>query len=153
MMNKSRLLGWIAAAAVALALPLAASANKIMTPEKLDGVKLVTAEQVQQLMSKGAPAFDVRVTTECTEKTIKGAVCHVYREKSAKVAEFNKAEDQFDMSKLPSDKGAPVIFFCNSGECWRSYKASVVARDAGYKQVHWFRGGMPEWTGKNLPTQ
>lgn len=152
-MSMSRLMSFAAAAALALALPLAASANKIMTPEKLDGVKLATAEQVQQLMAKGTPAFDVRVTAECTEKTIKGAVCHVYREKSAKVADFNKAEDQFDLSKLPADKGAPVIFFCNSGECWRSYKAAVVARDAGFKNVHWFRGGMPEWTGKGLPTQ
>ena len=152
-MRMTRFLSAVAAATVAFTLPLAASASKIMTPEALDGVKVVTAEQVQQMMAKGAPAFDVRVTTECTEKTIKGEVCHVYREKSAKVADFNKAEDQFDLSKLPADKAAPVIFFCNSGECWRSYKASVVARDAGYKQVHWFRGGMPEWTGKSLPTQ
>lgn len=148
-----RILRRAVAGAAVLALPLAALANKIMTPESLDGVKVVSAEQVQALMAKGAPAFDVRVTTECSEKTIKGAVCHVYREKSAKVPAFNKAEDQFDLAKLPADKAEPVIFFCNSGECWRSYKAAAVARDAGYKQVLWFRGGMPEWTSKNLPTQ
>jgi rhodanese-related sulfurtransferase len=142
----------LAAAAAALLSP-AAMANKIMTPEALDGVKVVSAEQVQAMMAKGAPAFDVRVAAECSEKTIKGAVCHVYREKSAKAANFNKAEDQFDLAKLPADKGSPVIFFCNSGECWRSYKAAVVARDAGWKQVMWFRGGMPEWTSKSLPTQ
>lgn len=148
-----KLTRWIAAALITACVPMAAFANKIMTPESLDGVRVVTAEQVQAAMGKGAPAFDVRVTAECSEKTIKGAVCHVYREKSAKAPNFNKAEDQFDLGKLPSDKSAPVIFFCNSGECWRSYKAAVVARDAGYKQVMWFRGGMPEWTTKGLPTQ
>jgi rhodanese-related sulfurtransferase len=148
-----KLTQWIAAAVIAVCMPAAALANKIMTPDSLDGVRVVTAEQVQAAMGKGAPAFDVRVTAECSEKTIKGAVCHVYREKSAKVPAFNKAEDQFDLTKLPADKSAPVIFFCNSGECWRSYKAAVVARDAGYKQVMWFRGGMPEWTTKGLPTQ
>lgn len=137
----------------ALLAPLQAAANKIMTPEKVDGVRIVSAEEVQQFMAKGVPAFDVRVTAECNEKTIKGAICNVYREKSAKVPNFNKEEDQFDLSKLPQDKSKPVIFFCNSGDCWRSYKAAVVARDAGYKQVLWFRGGMPEWTGKGLPTQ
>jgi rhodanese-related sulfurtransferase len=141
------------ALAAAVALPTAAFANKIMTPEKLDGVKVVTAEQVQQAMARGAVAFDVRVAAECTEKTIKGAVCHTYREKSAKEAAFDKSQDQFDLAKLPADKNAAVVFFCNSGECWRSYKAAVVARDAGFKQVHWFRGGMPEWTAKGLPTQ
>lgn len=143
----------VAVAAVGLA-PITVSANtKIMTPDSLVGVKLVTAEQVQQAMAKGAAAFDVRVAAECTEKTIKGAVCHTYREKSAKAAEFDKSQDQFDLSKLPADKAAPVIFFCNSGDCWRSCKAAVVVRDAGWKNVSWFRGGMPEWTAKGLPTQ
>lgn len=144
--------GLVAVAAIALS-PLASSSTKIMTPEKLDGVKIVNADQVHAALKSGAAAFDVRVAAECTEKTIKGAVCHTYREKSEKVANFDKAQDQFDLAKLPGDKSAPVIFFCNSGDCWRSYKAAVVARDAGFKNVHWFRGGMPEWNSKGLPTQ
>ncbi len=142
----------MAAALVSVALPGLAN-TKIQTPEKLDGVRVVNAEQVQAAMKSGAAAFDVRVATECTEKTIKSAVCHTYREKSEKVVTFDKSQDQFDLTKLPSDKGAAVIFFCNSGDCWRSYKAAAVARDAGFKNVMWFRGGMPEWTSKSLPTQ
>jgi rhodanese-related sulfurtransferase len=143
----------VAAAAVSFAPATAFASGKIMTPDTLAGVKLVSAEQVQQALSKGAVAFDVRVAAECTEKTIKGAVCHTYREKSAKVADFDKSQDQFDLAKLPADKAAPVIFFCNSGDCWRSYKAAVVVRDAGWKNVAWFRGGLPEWNTKGLPTQ
>lgn len=75
-----------------------------------------------------------------------------YKEKSAKDAGFDRAQDSFDLSKLPADKNAPVVFFCNSGTCCKSYKAAVVARDGGFKQVHWFRGGMPEWNTKRLPT-
>lgn len=146
------LAGLVAAASLAF-VPAVQANTKIMTPEKLDGVKVVNAEQVQQAMAKGAAVFDVRVATECSEKTIKGAVCHTYKEKSAKAPDFDKAQDQFDLSKLPADKGTAVVFFCNSGECWRSYKAAVVARDAGYKNVHWFRGGFPEWSSKGLPTQ
>jgi rhodanese-related sulfurtransferase len=66
---------------------------------------------------------------------------------------FDASLDQFDLTKLPTDKGAPLVFFCNAGECWKSYKASVVAAKAGYSKVHWFRGGMPEWSSKGLPTQ
>ena len=29
----------------------------------------------------------------------------------------------------------------------------MLARDAGYKQVYWLRGGLPEWIAKGLPTQ
>jgi rhodanese-related sulfurtransferase len=76
-----------------------------------------------------------------------------YKEKSAKAVDFDRKQDQFELAKLPADKNAPLVFFCNAGECWKSYKASVVARDAGYKQVYWLRGGIPEWTAKGLPTQ
>lgn len=151
-MSLRLLIAGLAATIVAFA-PIGAHASKIMTPESLAGVKLVNAEQTQQALGRGAVAFDVRVAAECTEKTIKGATCHTYREKSSKVADFDKSQDQFDLGKLPADKNAAVIFFCNSGDCWRSYKAAVVARDAGFKNIHWFRGGMPEWTGKGLPTQ
>jgi rhodanese-related sulfurtransferase len=123
------------------------------TPAELKGVKIVSAEEATKMLAKGVPLIDTRVATEYADKTIKGAKSVPYREKSAKDVKFDRTQDQFDLSKLPSDKNAPVVFFCNSGECWKSYKASVVARDAGYKQVHWLRGGMPEWVGKGLPTQ
>lgn len=123
------------------------------TPAALDGVRIVTAEQARDLGAKGAALVDTRTANEYAEKTVKGAIHVPYVEKSAKAADFDKAADKFDLAKLPADKSAPVIFFCNSGTCWKSYKASVAARDAGYKQVGWFRGGMPEWTSKGLPTQ
>lgn len=140
-------------AATALTFSFVAPAAATSTPDKLDGVKLVTADQARDLQAKGAPMIDTRVAAEYAEKTIKGAVSVVYREKSAKAADFDAKQDSFDLSKLPADKAAPVVMFCNAGTCWRSYKAAAVARDAGYKQVYWFRGGMPEWTAKGLPTQ
>ena len=123
------------------------------TPANLDGVKVITAEQGKAMLDKGVPFIDARVATEYAEKTIKGAKSVPYKEKSAKSVDFDRSQDQFDVSRLPADKNAPLVFFCNAGECWKSYKASVVARDAGYKQIHWLRGGIPEWTSKGLPTQ
>ena len=137
----------------ALSMAFMAPAQASATPDKLDGVKLVSAEQARDLQAKGAPMIDTRVAAEYAEKTVKGAVSVTYRDKSAKVAGFDAKQDSFDLGKLPADKAAPMVMFCNAGECWRSYKAAVVARDAGYKQVHWFRGGMPEWSAKGLPTQ
>ena len=51
------------------------------------------------------------------------------------------------------DKNAPLIFACNGGECWKSYKASVWAANQGYRNVYWFRGGFPEWKAKDLPME
>lgn len=76
-----------------------------------------------------------------------------YKEKSAKAADFDASQDSFDVSKLPSDKNAPLVIYCNSGECWKSYKASVAALKAGYKKVYWFRGGFPEWKAKGYAVE
>jgi len=128
-------------------------ARAATTPEKLDGVKVINAEQVQQLQAKGVPIIDTRVSAEYADKTIKGALSVPYKEKSAKAVDFDRKLDNFDLSKLPADKSAQIVFFCNSGECWKSYKASVLARDSGYKQVLWYRDGFPDWTAKGMPTQ
>jgi rhodanese-related sulfurtransferase len=156
MKSSGRSLSYAAASLLSglvLAFGLAASATAADTPAKLDGVKNVTAEEAKQMADKGVPLIDTRVASEYAEKTIKGAKSVPYREKSAKDVKFDRTQDQFDLSKLPADKNAPVVMFCNAGECWKSYKASIVARDAGYKQVHWLRGGLPEWVAKGLPTQ
>jgi rhodanese-related sulfurtransferase len=121
------------------------------TPASLEGVTVVNAERVQGMMKAGAAVYDVRVAAEYAEAHIKGAKSLPYREKSMKDVGFDKAMDAFDLARLGSDKNAPIVFYCNAGECWKSFKASKVAVDAGYKRVHWFRGGLPEWRSKSLP--
>jgi rhodanese-related sulfurtransferase len=143
---------FIAATAV-LGLGWASIAGAADTPPTLQGVKVITAQEGKRMLDKGVPFIDARVAAEYAEKTVKGAKNVPYREKSAKTVDFDRTQDQFDLARLPPDKAAPLVFFCNAGECWKSYKASVLARDAGYSQVHWLRGGMPEWTAKGLPTQ
>ncbi len=140
----------LSAAFAAMAMSVAMAAE---TPASLAGVKNVGAEEVKKLLDSGVPVIDTRVAAEYAEKTIKGAISLPYKEKSAKDAGFDASQDQFDLAKLPANKSAPLVFFCNSGECWKSYKASAVALKAGYTKVNWFRGGFPEWSGKGLPTQ
>jgi rhodanese-related sulfurtransferase len=97
--------------------------------------------------------YDTRVAAEYAEAHIKGAKSLPYKEKSSKAIGFDKSQDEFALDKLPADKNTAVIFYCNAGDCWKSYKASKVAVDAGYKRVNWFRGGIPEWRGKGLPVE
>jgi len=143
-------------AAPALGLVLAAAgmaAHAQHTPETLTGAKLVTAEEVQKLQAAGVPVIDARVANEYAEEHIKGAKNVPYKEKSAKSVDFDAKQDSFDLAKLPADKKAPLVIYCNAGECWKSYKASTVAMRAGYTNIHWFRGGMPEWKSKHLPVE
>ncbi len=123
------------------------------TPDKLAGATVVTADQVKKMLDSGTPVIDTRVAQEYAELSIKGAKSVPYKEKSEKDVSFDPKLDSFDLTKLPADKNATIVFFCNAGECWKSYKASKIAIDAGYKKIQWFRGGVPEWKSKGLPTQ
>jgi ABC-type phosphate/phosphonate transport system substrate-binding protein/rhodanese-related sulfurtransferase len=123
------------------------------TPRVLDGVKIVTAEEVIDLMKKGVPLYDTRVEEEYRDKHIKGARWLPYNEKSAKEVGFDASKDSFDVGRAAESKNAPVIFACNGAECWKSYKSCVAAVKAGYTQIYWFRGGFPEWAAKGYPVE
>jgi rhodanese-related sulfurtransferase len=138
----------LALSALALLAGAAAAARAAETPASIAGVTVVSAERTKALAEAGVPVFDTRVANEYAEAHIKGAKNIPYKEKSAKSVDFDPSQDSFDLKKLPEDRNAPVVFYCNAGECWKSYKASVVAVRAGYRKVHWFRGGMPEWKSK-----
>lgn len=117
------------------------------------GVHLVEAKDVQALQAKGAMIVDTRKAAEYAEGTIKGATSIPYDpEKSVKDAGFDASQDKFDLSKFP-DKNKDIVTFCNSGTCWKSYKAAVVLAKAGYKNVHWYRNGFPDWKARKLPTE
>ncbi|MBI5791500.1 MAG: rhodanese-like domain-containing protein [Rhodocyclales bacterium] len=117
------------------------------------GVKLIDAPAVQALQGKGAVLIDTRKASEFSDGTIKGAISVPYDpEKSAKDAKFDASQDKFDMAKI-ADKNKDYVLFCNSGTCWKSYKAAVVMAKAGYKNVHWYRSGFPDWKTRKLPTE
>lgn len=124
----------------------------LFTPESLPGVKRVGAAEVRELLQQGAVMVDTRTEKEYKAARIPNAVFVPYGEKSLKDVAFDASQDDFaGLDKL--DKARPTVFACNGAECWKSYKASKVATDRGFRQVYWFRGGLPEWTAAGLPVE
>lgn len=122
------------------------------TPLSLAGTTVVDSAEVEKLMQRGVRYFDTRVGTEYTEGHIPGAISLPYGEKSLKETDFDSKQDQFDVSKLGADKNAELIIGCGGGECWKSYKSSLLAVRAGYKKIYWARGGFVDWkaTGRKV---
>ncbi|HVM81009.1 MAG TPA: rhodanese-like domain-containing protein [Stellaceae bacterium] len=138
------------AALLVLGLAFAGPAHAADTPPTLAGATLVNAQEVAKLQAAGAVVIDARVASEYSEGHIKGAVSIPYREKSAKDVGFDQSQDEWAVDKLPADKKASIVLYCNGPECWKSYKSSVAAIKAGYSNIHWFRGGFPEWKAAGL---
>jgi len=123
------------------------------TPTTLPGAQIISAAEAKALIAKGIPVYDVRVEEEYHTAHVPGALSVPYKEGSAKEVGFDQADDQFALNKLPKDKNAPFMMYCDGTICWKSYKSAVMAIEAGWKNVYWFRGGFPEWKEAGLPIE
>lgn len=125
----------------------------ITTPDKLDGVTRVGADEVADLLKQGAIVIDTRSQKEYDSEHIRGAILASYLEKSLKEIGYDASKDDFAALAKAAPKDKPVVFLCNGPECWKSYKASRWAQKDGYQKIYWFRGGMPEWREKRMPVE
>ena len=123
------------------ALLLGASAVRA---DHLAAVKVVDADQLKAWLDQGRKMvlIDSRVGPEYREAHIPTAtsipapVMHQYRE------------------KLPKNLNYPLVFYCNGWpECKKSHEASSKAVEWGYREVYWFRDGIPVWQAKGYPTE
>lgn len=144
--------GFSALAMLAGSMNCAAQDNKPQTPATLAGAKVVTADEAKKLLDgKKAAFFDTRSPVSFGKGHVPGAKAIPYGEKSEFVEKFDSAADRFDLAQLPADKSAALVFYSDGPTGWKSYKAAVLAVRAGYKSVHYFRGGWTEWEGKKYP--
>jgi rhodanese-related sulfurtransferase len=129
-------------------------AQKPETPTTLSGGKVVTAEEAKKLLdSKSALFVDTRSVVNFGKGHVPGAVTASYKEKSEPVATFDASVDSFELEKLPKDKAAAVVIYSDGPTGWKSYKAAVLSIKAGHKNVMYMRGGMTDWTAKQLPVE
>ena len=122
------------------------------TPRTLEGATLVEDPAVvESLLAGGARYIDARNEEEFSAGHVPGATLVPYVEKSAKDPGYDPKLDQFDVQRLGQNKAQPLVFGCNGPECWKSFKASRAALQAGYTKVYWFRNGVPAWRGSGRP--
>jgi rhodanese-related sulfurtransferase len=123
------------------------------TPTSLPGARIISAPEAQDLIAKGIPVFDVRDEEEYGKGHVPGARLVPYKEASAKEVGFDPGDDQFALNRLPKDKNAPLMMYCDGTICWKSYKSTTLAIQNGWKNVYWFRGGFPEWKEAGFPVE
>jgi rhodanese-related sulfurtransferase len=112
--------------------------------DHLPAVQVLDADQLKVWIDQGNKMLlvDSRVASEYNEGHIPTAISI-----PAPVMDQYRA-------KLPSDDNYPLVFYCNGWpECKKSHDASSQAVEWGYRQVYWFRDGIPVWEAKGYPLE
>jgi PQQ-dependent catabolism-associated CXXCW motif protein len=123
------------------------------TPSSIPGAKLIRTVDLRQLLDQDKSAIVIDVLDSKDRSTIPGATWMPGAGSgeffSAEKARFAAALEQL----TAGDKGRTLVFLCLNPQCWLSYNASLHALEAGYKNVHWFRGGTDAWRGAGYPSR
>ncbi len=100
--------------------------------ETVDGIQLVTAEEMQTILElEDVQLIDVRTPQEYDEIRIA----------NAQNIDFMSPTFDEDIAKL--DKTKPVILYCKSGR--RSAKCAEKMKKAGFEKIYDLEGGISKW--------
>jgi len=128
-------------------------AAKVPTPtEPPEGVKIISINEADQLIhQRNVYVFDMRKELYYSKGHIPGAVSLPYKWTQKEIP--YKRTGEFDISRLPADKNAVIIFHGDDPEEWKSYYTSKAAKKAGYKNVMWLRDGYSSWVSKGFAVE
>jgi len=123
-----------------LLLPWLAVADDYLSPDTIEGTTKIDAETLIQLAQENEDLIiiDSRISSDRHQGFISGSV-------SLPDTDTNCAS----LLMLIHSKDSAVVFYCNGPRCRRSDRAIAIARDCGYSNLYWLRGGFEEWRNKH----
>ena len=126
-----------------------------MTPQKLNGISTVNTQEVAKMLRQPKTTRPVMLDTNGNYDTIPSALAFLNAgfafQDLTREASYDKRFASL-LKLLAPDPQAPLIFFCAGRNCWSSINAALRAKQHGYSQVMWYRGGIESWKSAQLPT-
>lgn len=111
-------------------------ANHYLSPDTIEGSTTIDAETLIELAGKhkNLVIIDSRIRADRRQGYIPDSV-------SLPDTETNC----ISLLLIIDRKDTATAFYCNGPKCQRSYHAVTIARECGYTNLYWFRGGLEEW--------
>ena len=117
-----------------------------LTPLTIPGVQTITTGELAADLSRNRPFLLIDVL-DAPHQGLPGA----RRYPGVGMPQASADVVQLLDKDTRGDKAYPVVFYCQGPQCWESYNAALRARDGGYTNVYWYRGGLESWAMAGLP--
>ena len=110
------------------------------TPTSIPGAKVITTGELKNAMDAGRSFVLVDVLTGL----------HQMLPNAVSVAGMGMPNPPINIpviltSLTGGDKTEAIVFYCSGSRCWESYNAALRAKNAGFSNVYWYRGGLSAW--------
>jgi rhodanese-related sulfurtransferase len=107
---------------------------------RLMGLDTISPRDLHRLLQEGkVSVFDVNSPQSWEQARVPGAV--------------NLDPAGYDAGNLPTDKGAPLVFYCSNPWCRKAPNAARRAKSLGYSNVKVMAAGIQGWVGEKLPVE
>jgi rhodanese-related sulfurtransferase len=113
------------------------------TPEHLEGVTIVSPEDLRPMLNQGVKVYDLRKKASYADGHVPGAM--------SAAEHYDATKDTLDTGFLGSNRSERIVFYSHGSTGWKSYHAARNAAEAGYNNVMWMRGGYEDWQAGDNP--
>lgn len=122
------------------------------TPQKIDGIQTFGTQALVLALKGVAPPVLIDVgqsgsTLPGAQSLLRGGFA--FDDTNRELA--YQARFHGLLKLLSPDASAPIIFFAKNREWWHGVNAAMRAKNLGYAQVGWYRGGLDSWQAAGLP--
>ncbi len=135
-------MGYYLFLSLCLVVTSSAGAEEAATPLAIEGVTSVSAEELIQLAETKPDLIiiDARIEKDRVHGYIQGSVSLP-----------NTTTDCNSLGRVLKSKNTPTVYYCNGPKCGRSAKSIYIAKECGYQNIYWYRGGFEDWENKGYP--
>jgi rhodanese-related sulfurtransferase len=125
------------------------------TPTALPGGAVITTGALRTALHGEASPLLIDVSSSRGERigTIPGAI---WLDKAG-LGRWRAGDDAAEarafraaMARIAPNLETPLVFTCDSANCWQAYRAALRAISLGHTDVAWYRGGVLSWVTAGL---
>ncbi len=123
-----------------LFISIASHADDYISPDTIEGSTKIDSEALIQLARDhdDLVIIDSRIRSDRRQGYIAGSISLPDTETSCS-----------SLFPVIDKKDTATVFYCNGPKCRRSDRAVIIAKECGYTNIYWFRGGFEEWKNKH----